>query len=564
MDAPAQAEQAGKADDAMAALGITDPGTRLGHVKEHIERLQPAAGALKRVLEQAPIQRISDLLVSSDSEAERWRNSTKRCEAVIMVLLAFAVAISAAVITYAASGPSEALARYAAALAINFALVGCLLVAWHMFRKQPRERWKEHRGESEYLRAKWFETVLDHPPQGNPQPGEICLLRMKTAYFRAYQLDVQQRYYQGKIGRHSFAASLPGVFIVLCMAVVCLGIGFMLLLFASVARESSIQVLPAWLPYAAEIDQGMAQLQTLETRHYDQHWLMLTLLLSVVYGIVYMWSLLNSSQQNARRFKHAHANLSHLSTQSLPTVTKLLATNATDHEKLDAMRVFVARVHAAMGNENSAWMDIGATEKMVQDGAPFVVEKFGWFFPRYKISSRIRLTPEDFDGIAGSIGIAPSRARKIGFVTAVQLAHDDVVITRWNSEVAKREAKAGDWVVTNLDANKVAITDGRGNLNRYSMSQSEFARLYVATRQAPDGAPVYAPKTVVDVLPCFGGLEIMAPWGMVQKIGKAYLMRNGDQVYGNDYKSFVATYEILGPAPASPAVGAVTTGNDGH
>ena len=42
-----------------------------------------------------------------------------------------------------------------------------------------------------------------------------------------------------------------------------------------------------------------------------------------------------------------------------------------------------------------------------------------------------------------------------------------------------------------------------------------------------------------------GGLDIMAPWGERQTIEKGYLLRNGDEIYGNDAKAFRATYEIL-------------------
>ncbi|MGO8955710.1 MAG: hypothetical protein ACLPWS_04220 [Rhodomicrobium sp.] len=174
----------------------------------------------------------------------------------------------------------------------------------------------------------------------------------------------------------------------------------------------------------------------------------------------------------------------------------------------------------------------------------FTIEKTGLMQQRRLVSDAV-LKPDDFDAIADALGQTPVRARKISCVAACRALEPTAVETRWQGEVTKNEARPGDWIVTNLDMRNEPLRDAAGSINRYVIRTETFERLYDRAPGETEWGPVFKAKGTVEALELPGGLDIPASWGERQTIEKGYLLRNGTSVYGNDAKSFCATYEIL-------------------
>jgi len=174
----------------------------------------------------------------------------------------------------------------------------------------------------------------------------------------------------------------------------------------------------------------------------------------------------------------------------------------------------------------------------------FTIEKTGLRNQRRLVSDAV-LKPDDFDAIAGALGVMPVRARKITCVAACRTQESAVVETRWQGEVTVNEARPGDWIVTNFDTRNSPLRDSAGSVNRYVIRAETFEQLYERAPGETEWGPVFKAKGTVEALELPGGLDIPASWGERQTIEKGYLLRNGTSVYGNDAKSFCATYEIL-------------------
>lgn len=162
-----------------------------------------------------------------------------------------------------------------------------------------------------------------------------------------------------------------------------------------------------------------------------------------------------------------------------------------------------------------------------------------------RVVSDRKLTPADFDRIARERGKAPQRARKTGSVAATRAEAATNVDTHWNGKETSNVAKPGDWIVTALGPDRQPLIDRDGNRNVYVIVQERFGDLYERDAGRLAAGDIYRPKAVVEVLPLPSGFDILAPWGERQVGSSGYLIRNGDDVYGNNADTFAATYEIL-------------------
>jgi hypothetical protein len=152
------------------------------------------------------------------------------------------------------------------------------------------------------------------------------------------------------------------------------------------------------------------------------------------------------------------------------------------------------------------------------------------------------LTSANFEAISGERPGSVFAARKSGLVAVRVAAHDEAIETRWNGKETKNTARAGDFIVTNLDATGAPLIDRDGNRNVYVIFASTFPKLYEdAARDTPLG-PAYRARGTVDAIAFTGGFEIVAPWGEKQVAANGYLIRNGADVYGNNAETFEATY----------------------
>jgi hypothetical protein len=155
------------------------------------------------------------------------------------------------------------------------------------------------------------------------------------------------------------------------------------------------------------------------------------------------------------------------------------------------------------------------------------------------------LSPEDFAGIAKELGSPPRKARKIGFVAARRTSSPEAVETRWNGKESVDRARAGDWIVTNLNPQKEPLRDRDGHLNTYVILADRFMNLYEPAGTHGELGTIYRARNVVDVLSLPGGFDIVAPWGERQTAPAGYLIWSGPDVYGNNAQTFAATYELV-------------------
>jgi hypothetical protein len=177
----------------------------------------------------------------------------------------------------------------------------------------------------------------------------------------------------------------------------------------------------------------------------------------------------------------------------------------------------------------------------------FRIDRIGAAPGQQRLVADSVLTADDFNSIAAALGQSPFVARKTGFVLAREAVLTEAVSTQWNGIESRDVAAPGDFIVTNLTADRQIVRDASGHPNTYVVRAGKFASLYEAaltTAAAP--APMdtlHRARGRVDALSFSGGFDIAAPWGERQVGPVGYLLRNGDDIYGNHKDTFEATYE---------------------
>jgi hypothetical protein len=162
---------------------------------------------------------------------------------------------------------------------------------------------------------------------------------------------------------------------------------------------------------------------------------------------------------------------------------------------------------------------------------------------RQGVRASEKLTRNDFDDIARDLGLQARAYWKNAPVSARQVTAEQKVVTKWEGELTENTAKPGAWIATNLDPHGRVLRDRKGNPNQYVIQDVRFAELYEKTIGETEYGAIYCPKTNVDALDIPGSLDIIAPWGERQTLKTAYLLRNGDEVYGITRPTFKKTYE---------------------
>jgi len=153
------------------------------------------------------------------------------------------------------------------------------------------------------------------------------------------------------------------------------------------------------------------------------------------------------------------------------------------------------------------------------------------------------LVAGDFDKIAKALKTKPFRARKSGFVAARQATAEEHIVTQWNGAETEKTAKPGDWIVANLTPKKDVIRDSEGHANIYVIDRDKFGQLYAPDRGKNEFGAIHRAIGTVDAIYFPGGFDILAPWGQPQIADSGYLLRNGDEMYGNAKETFETTYK---------------------
>ncbi len=155
------------------------------------------------------------------------------------------------------------------------------------------------------------------------------------------------------------------------------------------------------------------------------------------------------------------------------------------------------------------------------------------------------MTSADFDSLARKLAVTPMKARKSGFVSARPATETLTVETRWNGKESSIKAEPGDMVVTNMTADREILRDAAGHANTYVIRAAKFPELYERSSGSNEFGDIYRARGVVEALFVPGGFEIMAPWGEMQRADAGYILKNGDEIYGNAKETFEKTYETV-------------------
>lgn len=175
----------------------------------------------------------------------------------------------------------------------------------------------------------------------------------------------------------------------------------------------------------------------------------------------------------------------------------------------------------------------------------YKILRTGLFRPKVRLVAADGIAPgAEFDKLAKDLHSFARRARKTGFVAARCASAPELVETRWNGAETTNSAQPGDWIVTNLDANRAPLRDKTGNLNQYVIAAAKFPDLYEPASGASAFGQVYGAKGEVLAIYLSGGFLIKAPWGEMQEADDGYILRNGNEVYGNNKETFERTYEF--------------------
>jgi hypothetical protein len=153
------------------------------------------------------------------------------------------------------------------------------------------------------------------------------------------------------------------------------------------------------------------------------------------------------------------------------------------------------------------------------------------------------LVKGDFEKIAKELAVKPFRAKKTGFVAAREATVEERIETRWDGKETEKTAKTGDFIVTNLTPKKAVLRDSEGHANTYVIGRGKFGELYERDKGENEFGAIYRAIGTVDAIFFPGGFDILAPWGESQLAASGYLLRNGNEMYGNNKDTFEKTYK---------------------
>jgi hypothetical protein len=174
----------------------------------------------------------------------------------------------------------------------------------------------------------------------------------------------------------------------------------------------------------------------------------------------------------------------------------------------------------------------------------FIIESAGIFGRKKRLVAPSQLAEAEFRKVADQIGRKAFKARKLGLVAA-RRAVETAIETRWDGKETTNTARPGDWIVTNLSPEARVLRDNEGNENTYVVEADTFPGLYEPAGGQSKFGQIFKAKSTVDALYLSGGFDILAPWGEKQTAREGYLLLNGKDVYGNNAKTFDATYEVI-------------------
>lgn len=398
-------------------------------------------------------------------------------------------------------------------------------------RRSMHAAWYEARGRAEANRRLLFMAVLNAEAPGDGKADPIPLLSQKLEYFRRYQIQVQQGYYEQKskenargAGQASWARALAfGSFVILFFGTIAGQV-------AKLSEQGSHWLPESWTGWLVE--RALAG--------WDDVILMSALLTLGTYGYLQLRSSLLREMVNHRRFGNALGQLRQASSAT-PAIADLklptplaYARKAAVHGDRQVVEHIIRDVNRLLATEVGDWNTMTSFIITSVDNKP-------------RLFSAEKLDAEgDFEHVTrelGDYGAKMFRARKISFVAARAASAAERIETRYNGKESHDTAQSGDWIATNMDTQRNIIRDTQNCVNTYVIRKETFERLYDKDHGTTDFGDVYKAKGVVDAIEVAGGFDIVAPWGERQQGPGGYLLRNGADVYGIHPEAFDLTYE---------------------
>ncbi len=336
-------------DRAQAAIGQNQQGNyRMGQLDAHIDALSQDGEQLRGILASKNVRTDFELYEHYDHLANRAQRQFKRCYRAVFFILLVTLAVSAAALAWPMSPHIEAWLQPLATMFVSLCLIVSLGAAWRLGRVGHYEQWQKHRANSEFLRRKHFENVLDE--RAAEQDGEIPLTLLKLEYFRRYQAELQYAYHMERGKQHERRATIARSFLSFCLLLAIAWAIVLFLSFLSALLEQGAfpDIVPNW------IVNSLSSLQSIETWNLDALGLLIAVAVSIFYGLLMIATRLDDNIRNAARYTIVRENFEHL--LGRPLNEARVAACPGNHQAHDAVRHYIAEVHSIMSNELADWV----------------------------------------------------------------------------------------------------------------------------------------------------------------------------------------------------------------
>jgi hypothetical protein len=312
---------------------------------EHAEGLPPDARALKRVLESEELKRLIAQFREADAAAIKAQANYKKIGSWGLWAATIATIVGAFFLL-----PAEPWLNDLTRTVFSVVQLCLLGIAFGMARwlamKKPFNTWMQKRAEAELARVELFNQVVR---AGEVVQGDdIPLLPLKLEYFRRYQLDVQQRYYQRRGKQHEDRSWRNNRLLTLSS-----GITILVLV---LGMFSALEFLEAWGLISP--DWLVPLPEFLRVPQINRIMLAMGVIASAFYGLGISLSLMDLDERNASRYQTTAENLEYLTNTNLAEARKAAAAN-------DSQTVynFVAKIQALISSEHQEWILLSARER---------------------------------------------------------------------------------------------------------------------------------------------------------------------------------------------------------
>jgi hypothetical protein len=222
------------------------------------------------------------------------------------------------------------------------------------------QKWNEARGTAEAFRRALFERIMDAKVTENP--GDLPRLPLFLEYFRRYQIELQQAYFDTRGQEHEWSAKFAKG---LEWTVVAGLVAWCIADLGTAWSGTSEQGAAGW-PRAGASSWTWASghLQSIETSMSDVFMLGTSVVLALIAAGAKLHVMLNASIRNAPRYAGMRENFSIVKTE-LDTV-RAAAANGDEA----AVRAYMARVHSIMSNELGDWVKFAELDGGQQPKVP--------------------------------------------------------------------------------------------------------------------------------------------------------------------------------------------------